>query len=346
MIQSRRPRRRIVAGALAISLFAAACNGAADTGNDEGATEPEDGNGVAEPEDENGAAGASIADNYDFSELSVHVGTKDFDEQYILAQIVVQGLEAAGADVEYTQDLASPDGARNALLEGQVDLAWEYTGTAWFNYLGQEEPIDDPMEQYEAVAEQDLEENGVVWAPPAPFDNTYGFAMSQDAYDEHGLETISDLAEWVEANPDQATLCADATFPTRDDGLPRIEEVYDFSWPTDVIIGNMDFGVIYTSIADRDPCEVGEIFTTDGRLLTLDLHVLEDDQGGMISYLSSVMMMEELADENPELLELFEELGQPIDEELMTELNAAVSSDGEFPEDVAEQYLRDQGFIE
>jgi osmoprotectant transport system substrate-binding protein len=323
----RQRRLRITAVLVAMLLVAAGCDGDVAPGTDNG-----DGEG-------------SIAENYDFSGLSVHVGTKDFDEQYVLAQILVQALEAAGAEVEYTQDLASPDGPRNALLAGEIDLAWEYTGTAWFNYLGHDEPIDDPMEQYEAVAEQDLEENGIVWTPPAPFDNTYGFAMSQEAQQEHGLETISDLAEWVEENPDQADLCADATFPTRDDGLPRIEQVYDFEWPTDAIIGNMDFGVIYESIANRDPCDVGEVFTTDGRLVTLDLYLLEDDQNGMVSYLSSVMIPEELADEHPDLLDLVEELGAPIDEALMTEMNAAVSAEGEFPEDVAEQYLRDQGFI-
>lgn len=330
------PRRlRITAIVLATALVAAGCGGDGDGDGD-----PQAGNGNGDD------GGGSIAENYDFSGLSLHVGTKDFAEQYILAQIVVQALEAAGAEVEYTQDLASPDGARNALLAGEVDLAWEYTGTAWFNYLGHDEPIDDPMEQYEAVAEQDLEENGVVWSEPAPFDNTYGFAMSQAAAEEHGIETISDLAAWAEENGDQATLCADATFPTRDDGLPRIEQVYDFEWPESAIIGNMDFGVIYESIADRDPCEVGEVFTTDGRILTLDLKLIEDDKNGMISYLSSVQMMEDLANEHPELLDLFAELGAPIDEALMTEMNAAVSSEGEFPEDVAERYLRDHGFIE
>ncbi len=334
---------RLIALGLATALVATACGddgGSSDDGSDGGDASDASGDDGGDAE-----ATGSIAEDYDFSGLSLHVGTKDFDEQYIIAQIVVQALEAAGAEVEYTQDLASPDGARNALLNGEVDLAWEYTGTAWFNYLGHDQPIDDPMEQYEAVAEQDLEENGVVWSEPAPFDNQYGFAISQEAYEEYGLETVSDLAEWVEANPEEATLCADATFPTRDDGLPRIEEVYGFEWPTNSIIGNMDFGVIYESIADRDPCQVGEIFTTDGRILTLNLKLLEDDQNGFISYLSSVQMMEDLAEENPELLDLFAELGAPIDEALMTEMNAKVSSEGEFPEDVAEEYLRNQGFI-
>lgn len=325
---SRRTTRLLAAGS-AVALLAAACG-------DDDAPAGDDGDGEA---------AGSIAQDYDFEGLSVHVGTKDFAEQYIIAQILAQALEAGGADVESTQDLASPDGPRNALLAGEIDLAWEYTGTAWINYLGNEEPIDDPMEQYEAVRDDDLEENGVVWSEPAPFDNTYGFALSQEAAEEFGVSTVSELADFVEDNPEQASLCADATFPTRDDGLPRIEEVYGFEWPSDQIIGNMDFGVIYTSIADRDPCEIGEIFTTDGRILALDLVVMEDDQNGFISYLSSVMVMEELAEEWPDILDLAAEIGAPIDEQLMTEMNAAVDVDGEFPEDVAEQYLQEQGFI-
>jgi osmoprotectant transport system substrate-binding protein len=105
---------RLAAAAFASALVLAACNG-------------EDA-----PEAPNDEAG-SIAENYDFSGLSVHVGTKDFDEQYILAQIVVQALEAAGAEVEYTQDLASPDGARNALLAGERDRAAEEAGAAGVN---------------------------------------------------------------------------------------------------------------------------------------------------------------------------------------------------------------------
>jgi osmoprotectant transport system substrate-binding protein len=335
-MEMRRMRRtrtlRLTGSLLAATLLVTACGDDTDDAGTADDTAGDDGEG-------------SLAQDYDLDGLELRVGTKDFAEQYVLGQIVAQALEAAGATVEYTQDLASPDGPRNALLAGEIDVAWEYTGTAYINYLGYDEPIDDPREQFEAVRDEDLEENGVVWSEPAPFDNTYGFAMSQEAYDEHGLDTVSDLASWVEDNPGDATLCADATFPTREDGLPRIEEVYGFDWPTDAIIGNMDFGVIYTSIAERDPCEIGEIFTTDGRILALDLHVLEDDQNGFISYLSSVMVMEELADENPELLDLFAEIGEPMTEELMTEMNAEVDVDGEFPEDVAERYLQDQGFI-
>jgi osmoprotectant transport system substrate-binding protein len=316
---------------VALALVTAACGG--DGGDGEAA-----GNGDGDGE-------GSIAADYDLDGVEVTVASKDFAEMLILGQIAAQALEAAGADVELIEDLPSPDGPRNALLAGEADAAWEYTGTAWINYLGNDEPIDDPMEQFEAVKEQDAEENGVFWSPPAPFDDTYGFAYQADAADDlDNVTTITELAQFVEERPEDATLCVDATFASRDDGLPRVEEVYDFEWPREQTIES-DFGVIYTSVADRDPCNFAEVFTTDGRISALDLVLIEDDQQAFISYLSSVMMMEDFAEENPELADLFEELGAPIDEELMTEMNAAVDVDGEFPEDVAEEYLREQGFI-
>jgi osmoprotectant transport system substrate-binding protein len=329
-----RTMTRMTASFAALALVAVAC------GDDNGDTEVDDG-----AADAGGDGNGSIAATYDLDGLEIRVASKDFAEMLILGQIAAQALEAAGADVELIENLPSPDGPRNALLAGEADAAWEYTGTAWINYLGNDEPIDDPMEQFEAVRDADLEENGVFWAPPAPFDDTYGFAYQADAADDlDNITTVSELAEFVTNNPEDATLCVDSTFATRDDGLPRVEEVYDFEWPRDQTFES-DFGIIYTSVADRDPCNFAEIFTTDGRIVALDLVPLEDDQNAFISYLSSVMMMDEFAQENPQLADLFEELGQPIDEETMTEMNAQVDVDGEFPEDVAREYLESQGFV-
>jgi osmoprotectant transport system substrate-binding protein len=318
--------------AMVLALGAAACSG---DGPDDGGP-PSDGGEET--------AGEDLSSRYDLSGVSVRFGSKDFTEALVLGQIGAQALEAAGADVELTEDLPSPDGPRNALLAGELDAAWEYTGTAWINYLGNEEPIEDPMEQWEAVRDEDLEENGVFWTEPAPFDDTYGIAYPRSAQEEFGIATMSELAEFVQENPEQASLCVDPTFVSRDDGLPRVEETYDFEWPRDQF-HQSDFGVIYTSVAEQDPCNFAEVFTTDGRIGALDLLVLEDDENAFISYLSSVMMMADFAEQHPELADLFEEIGEPLTEEVMIDLNERVDVDGEFPEDVAEQYLREHGFI-
>lgn len=328
-----RPARRLAATILAVALATAACGGGdAETGD------------LAEEAATTQPGGERLADRYDFSDVTIRFGSKDFTEQLILGQIARQALEATGATVSLTENLPSPAGTRQTMIAGELDAAWEYTGTAWINYLGHTEPIADPMEQYEAVKEQDLEENDVFWAPPAPFDDTYGIAYRAEAEDEFGLETISELVAFIEENPEEATLCVDNNFQSRDDGLPRLEEVYDFTWPRDQQTV-VDHGILYTSAAEGDPCNFTEVFTTDGRIAALDLKVLEDDQNAFISYLSAVMMMNDVAEAHPELADLFGDIGAPITEELMTELNRRVDVDGEFPEDVAEQYLRELGFI-
>lgn len=339
LLNRTRYMARLLAILAALVLVLAACgDGNGDRDGDAGEDGATDG-------DTTEASGDLLSERYDLSGLDIRFGSKDFTEALVIGQIAAQALEAAGASVDLTEELPSPDGPRNALLAGEIDAAWEYTGTAWINYLGNEEPIEDPIEQWEAVRDQDLEENDVFWTEPAPFDDTYGFAAHSSTAEEFGIETVSDLTAFVEENPDEASLCVDPTFVSRDDGLPRVEEVYDVEWPRNQF-HQSDFGVIYSSVAEADPCNFAEIFTTDGRIGALGLTVFEDDQNAFISYLSAVMMMQDFADENPEVIELFEEIGDPITEDVMIDLNERVDIDGEFPEDVAEQYLREQGFIE
>ena len=336
--------RRLVSVLALLVLLASACGGGAATSERTGAPEANADDGEVGSEISESAAGP-LASQYDFAGVNVRVGTKDFTEMLLLGEIARIMLEEAGATVEYTPDLPSPAGARDAMLADEIDVTWEYTGTAWINYLENDEPISDPLEQFEAVAEQDLEANGIHWSPPAAFDDTYAIAYRAEAADEFGVETMSDLAEFVEENPDEATLCLDNSFGARNDGLPGLEETYDFTWPEDQQFVS-EFGVIYTSTDEGDPCNFGEIFTTDGRIAALDLKVIEDDENFFASYLSSLTMPEEFYEANPEISEMFGRVGEPLTEEEMTAMNARVQVDGEFEEDVAREWLQEQGFIE
>jgi len=331
-----------------LALLVSACGGGAATSQGDStpvAEEQGDSTPAEASQEEPVEDGETLASQYDLSGVDVRVGTKDFTEMLLLGEIARIMLEEAGANVEYTPDLPSPAGARDAMLAGEIDVTWEYTGTAWINYLENDEPINDPMEQFDAVAEQDLEENGIYWSPPAPFDDTYGIAYRAEAEEDFGIETMSDLAAFVTENPDQATLCLDNSFGARNDGLPAVEEIYGFTWPEDQQFVS-EFGVIYTSTDQGNPCNFGEVFTTDGRITSLDLKLVEDDQNAFISYLSSLTMPQEFNEEHPEIGELFAQVGEPLTEEEMTALNARVDVDGEFEDDVAREWLVQQGFIE
>ena len=110
--------------------------------------------------------------------VKITVGSKEYTEQVILGYILEYTLAAAGADVRDLTGIVGSRSTREAQLSGQVDVAYEFTGNAWINYLGHEKPIPDTREQFEAVRDEDLERNGMVWLDPGPMDDTYALAAS------------------------------------------------------------------------------------------------------------------------------------------------------------------------
>jgi osmoprotectant transport system substrate-binding protein len=133
-----------------------------------------------------------IAEGVDLSGATVTVGSKEFTEQLILGHMTRLALEEAGAQVEEQIGLVGSTAVREALTSGEIDMYWEYTGTGWVTYLGNEEAIPDPQEQYEAMRDADAA-NGITWLEPAPFNNTYVVATTDEVAEELGISTISDI---------------------------------------------------------------------------------------------------------------------------------------------------------
>ena len=108
----------------------------------------------------------------------------------------------------------------------------------------------------------------------------------------------------------------------------------------------LDTGAIYDATAERDPCNFGEIFTTDGRIAALDLVVLEDDQSFFPLYNASPVFREEVYEPfAAELDALYEPVAEALDNDTMADLNAQVSADNEAPADVAQSFLADNDFL-
>jgi osmoprotectant transport system substrate-binding protein len=292
-----------------------------------------------------GGSGDAAFDEYDLSGTSISVGSKDFDEQLVLGNILKVAFEYVGADVEDNINLGGTNLAREALLSGDIDTYVEYNGTGYAVHLAIEEEIpDDPETLTSEVRERDLEENDIRWLSRAPFNNTYGFVSAPSVTEENGGEAydFQAMADYLEANPD-ATLCLESEFPNRDDGLVLFEEETGYTVP-DSQIDILDTGLIYTETSN-DNCAFGEVFTTDGRIQELDITLVEDP-GAMILYNVSINMRDDLYQEAPDAFDaMAEAILSGLTQEQMTELNYQVSSLGESPEDVARQYLVDQGLI-
>jgi glycine betaine/choline ABC-type transport system substrate-binding protein len=137
-----------------------------------------------------------IPEGVDLSGASLTVGSKEFTEQLILGNMTKFALEEAGAEVDDQIGLVGSTAVRDALTSGEIDLYWEYLGTGWVTYLENEEAIPDPQEQFEAVRDADAA-NGVTWLEPAPFNNTYAIATTDETAEELGISSISDIREMI-----------------------------------------------------------------------------------------------------------------------------------------------------
>lgn len=287
---------------------------------------------------------ASIQPVPELEGVKMTVGSKDFTEQITLGYIIEFAMVAAGADVRDLTNIQGSNSTRDAQINGQIDLTYEYTGTGWINYLGNETPLPDPTEQYEAVRDADLAANDMVWEPPAPMNNTYAIATNRKTAEETGVKTLSDYANLVRTNPSEATTCVETEFNVRQDGYPGMAAKYNFDpgmAPRQILQG----GIIYQATADGTQCKFGEVFTTDGRIIALDLVLLEDDLSFFPKYNPSLIMRKDFAAAHPEVQEVMAPITAKLDDAVMTELNRQVDVEGKEPADVARDWLVSEGFV-
>lgn len=275
------------------------------------------------------------------------VGSEAFTEQQVLGSITIQALEAADATVVDRTGLGGNEAVRQALEGGEIDLYWEYTATGWLVHLSQTRSITDPQEQYEAVAKQDREENGIRWLEPAPGNDTYAVAASEKTRQDLDVQNISDLARLVEERPEEATLCFnnDDGFRTRFDGLPGMERAYGFQFPEENLI-EVSLDAVYGAADEGEICNFGVVFTTSGFLRESRLQILEDDEDFFSVYNPSLTIRGEMFEQYPQLRELFAPISKKLDTKTLLDLNYAVEVEGKSPDAVARGWLRQNGFVE
>ncbi|RJQ90660.1 glycine betaine ABC transporter substrate-binding protein [Amycolatopsis panacis] len=272
----------------------------------------------------------------------VVVGSKDFTENILLGYMAEMALSAAGADVVDLTDIKGSNSSRQALLNGQSDLAWEYTGTGWINYQGNELPVPGGEKaQYEATAKADAEKFGITWLNYSPLNDQYAFATTEAYAAKNNLKTTTDLANFLKSNPDQARFCLETEFTSRQDGFPAAVKAYGFQQPK---IENFGIGTIYSAVANGT-CPVGEVFTTDGRISGLNLRVLEDDKKAFPQYNAAVTLRTDFLNQHPQLRGPLEKVTAAIDNKQMVELCKQVDVEGKDAGTVAHDWMLSKGFI-
>ncbi|CAI0818428.1 glycine betaine ABC transporter substrate-binding protein [Serratia entomophila] len=273
------------------------------------------------------------------------LASKNFTEQRILSAITVQYLQAKGFQVQPKTNLATVI-TRNAMINKQIDMTWEYTGTSLiiFNHINQRMT---PQETYDKVKELDAK-LGLVWLQPADMNNTYAFAMQRKRAEQEHISTVSQLVAKIEqvrkTDPKHNWMLGlDLEFAGRSDGLKPLQQLYNM--PLDrPQIRQMDPGLVYNAIRDGF-VDAGLVYTTDGRVKGFDLQVLEDDKGYFPSYAVTPVVRAEVLKNTPGLEQALNTLSKQFNNQVITELNAKVDIEYQTPQQVADAFLKQRGLI-
>ncbi len=267
----------------------------------------------------------------------VRVGSKDFTEQFILGEMYALLLEENGFEVERKLNLGGTPVAQEALLNDEIDLYPEYTGTGLLTVLKQG-VMSDPQAVYDAVKKGYQEQFDLVWLAPAPMNNTQALAMTRERAAELGISTFSDMV----ANADQLVLIGPPEFAEREDGVPGLQRVYgDFQFKEFLAI---DPGLRYQALLNGE-ADVVVAFGTDGELAAYDLLSLTDDKGLYPPYQVAPVVRGEFLDANQNVAAILDALAPLLTDAAMQRLNNEVSGNGREPADVAREFLIEAGLI-
>ena len=273
------------------------------------------------------------------------MATKSFTEQHILSAMTVMWLQKKGFQVVPKTNIATTIG-RNAMINKQIDMTWEYTGTSLiiFNHINK--PMSS-QDAYKTVKQLDAK-LGLMWLDPAPMNNTYAFAMQRARAEKEGITTMSQLVAKLEQvrkkDPDHNwKLGLDLEFSGRSDGLKPLQKAYNM--PLDrPQIRQMDPGLVYNAVRDGF-VDAGLIYTTDGRVKGFDLKVLEDDKHFFPSYNVTPVVRKDVLESHPGLDAALNQLSPLITDEAITEMNKRVDIDHQSPEQVARDFLKSKNML-
>lgn len=273
------------------------------------------------------------------SKDTVSIGTLNTSESQILGGMV-KGLIEYYTDlkVNMVNNLATSTMMHQAMLNEDVDIsATRYTGTDLSGAL-QMTPEKDPELALQIVQREFEKQFQQTWYPSYGFANSYAFMVNKETAEKYNLVTISDLAE----HGSELTAGVDTSWIDRKgDGYQGFAKEYGIDFKK---VYPMQIGLVYDAVnAGKMDIVLG--YSTDGRIASYDLVILEDDRQFFPPYDASVVVRDQLLATYPELAEILGKLSGEIDTKTMQALNYEVDDNLIEPEIVAERFLQKHDYF-
>lgn len=264
------------------------------------------------------------------SSTTIRVGSKDFTENLVIAEIYALALEDHGYTVERVSNISSSL-IHNSIVNNEIDLYPEYTGTGLLSVLG-EDMETDPEKVYKTVKKEYEERFNLTWLDYASANDSQGLVIRTETANLLNIKTISDL----QAHASELRFASQGEFDEREDGLPGLEKTYGtFNWKSSKVYDNS----LKYSVLENDEADVTPAYTTEGQLVNTDeFTLLEDDKQFWPPYNLAPVVRDNILDDNPDIKTILNNISAKLDTETVTELNAKVDVDGQEYTDVAKEY--------
>lgn len=261
-------------------------------------------------------------------------------EIQILAGIV-QGMITHYTDLQTTiiNNLATTTVIHQSMLNGDTSIsAARYTGTDLTGTL-QLPAEKDPIQAFKIVKEEFQTRYQQTWFPSYGFANTYAFMVSKETAEKYQLKTISDLKNVAT----QLTAGVDTSWIDREgDGYKNFTEAYGFDFKR---VYPMQIGLVYDAVA-AGKMDIVLGYSTDGRIQSYELVILEDDLHFFPPYDASIVATDAILKAHPELNEILAKLSGKISTEMMQKLNFQADNNLVEPTIVAENFLKEHHYFE
>lgn len=268
---------------------------------------------------------------------TVRIGTKNFTEQFILGEIMAQLIESkTDLTVERRFNLGGTMICHGALVNGEIDLYAEYTGTGLTAIL-KHPVISDPDEALHFVSSAYSEHFRAQWLKPFGFNNTYAITVREADAEKYGWAKISDLKNV--ATKLRAGFTAE--FAERADGYQGLRKSYGFQFGE---VRDMDPALMYEAVS-KGEVDVICAFATDGRIAAYNLKPLEDDRQFFPPYHAAPVIRLEVLQIHPELDDVLSHVEGLLDNAAMQRLNLEVDGKKRSPAEVATAFLKEKGLL-
>jgi len=296
--------------ALALPLAACGSQSGGNSGNSSGGS------------DNSGQSNASA---------TIRVGSKDFTESMVVAEIYSLALEKAGYTVDRKFAIAGSL-IHQAITNNEIDLYPEYTGTGLLAWL-QMDMMTDPQEVYDTVKSEYEKRFAITWLDMSSANDGQGLVIRTDVAQKYGIVTISDLQK----HATDLRFCSQFEFDQREDGIPLLEKVYGpFAWKEMKAFAN---GIKYDVLRNNE-ADVAPAYTTEGDLTDTDnFTLLVDDKYAWPPYNLVPIVRDEVLAAHPDIADILNNVSSHLDTPTLTELNAQVDVDKREVDEVAADFF-------